>query len=73
MGPRTVWGVFCQEMLIPYFVETLLDVYDDLGVAEKVKARLNSENNDPLIEDEYGPLQGKRFEIHALEVKSTAD
>lgn len=64
-----VYGLFKQEMLMPYMHEALIDVYSSQDDAEVVCKDLNDNNKNPMEEDSYGPYCGCRYFVAELEVK----
>jgi hypothetical protein len=64
-----VYGLFVEEVLMPYIAERLIDVYAREEDAMVEAHRLNKENINPMEEDSYGPLSGCKYFVATLEVK----
>jgi len=64
-----VYGIFKNEMMMPFMHETLVDVYANKATAEALAKDFNDTNPNPMQEDSYGPLEGCRYFVAELEVK----
>ena len=65
----SVYGVFKQEMLMPYLTETLIDLYHSKDEANKQVQRLNEDNTEPTLSDGYGPLSGICYFVSEIQIK----
>jgi hypothetical protein len=64
-----VYGTYRCEMLMPYWIETLLDLYASRSEAVSIVDHLNKTNDNVLVEDGYGPYHGCKYEVRELEIK----
>lgn len=64
-----VYGLFKQEMFMPFLHEHLVDVYAQKTDADSECATLNANNDSPMEEDDYGPMRGRKFFVAELQVK----
>ena len=64
-----VYGVFKQEVHMPYVHNSLEDLYSSKDIADTKCSELNAVNDSPMELDEYGPLNGCKYFVVHLEVK----
>lgn len=64
-----VYGLFRQEVHLPFIHETLVDLYEQKESAQAECNELNTNNLHPMQEDSYGPVHGCKFFVTEIEVK----